>query len=378
MNPNRARHLNRSSVFYAVLLLVLLFLAQYSFALTSGKVEGAFTINRKAFELKYAYAFRTRDWDRDKEFLKLSVLATEAPLPTEIDGDSVFLELCKQSKAGLHAVLIEFDSGDRPAKTTLFDAAFPTSLRSDGGGMREYEQALFNQNTIAGRFHMNEDDDHGRSFSYDFSFQAPITNPPAVSAGETSEFGCLTNFIISNIVALLFFVFLVSAVYHFLTGWRALARDYKMKRPFHGDTWITGGRMGPGGPMAPGAGVPFLKIGIGPGGLYLRLFILFRIFNPPVLIPWSDVTLSYVRRVLLHPQFGLGKTGVKLRLPAVRGERIAKEAARYVTASVPQDTSGLPETFVEFFGHFNKVEVRKEIGKRDPHRFYIRKSRQAI
>ena len=80
-----------------------------------------------------------------------------------------------------------------------------------------------------------------------------------------------------------------------MSGWRRLAERFHHPKPFEGSYYrfqtahMTGVRFG---------GV--LEIGVGETGLYLVPMILFRLFHPPLLIPWSELRAAPVKRFLFE------------------------------------------------------------------------------
>ena len=79
--------------------------------------------------------------------------------------------------------------------------------------------------------------------------------------------------VVSNIIAL-------------LTGWRDLALAYRAQEPFSGERFrFRSGRM------RMGMGYNnMLTVGTNMYGLYLAVFLPFRIGHPPLFIPWSDIS----------------------------------------------------------------------------------------
>ncbi|MEW6494329.1 MAG: hypothetical protein AB1589_17715 [Cyanobacteriota bacterium] len=74
-------------------------------------------------------------------------------------------------------------------------------------------------------------------------------------------------------------------VFSYISGWQRLAQHYRTSQPPPHD-FLRGqsGRMG----WVTFRGV--LNVGTGADGLYLSMFPLFRLFHPPLLIPWTAVT----------------------------------------------------------------------------------------
>lgn len=97
---------------------------------------------------------------------------------------------------------------------------------------------------------------------------------------------------------------LVSFVVSFIGGWFSLARRFRSQAPFVGSKWR--GQSG----MMRGLGHyrNCLVIGANPTGLYLAVFLPFRVAHPPLLIPWSEVTLSRGRIFFVNiVRFQLGR-----------------------------------------------------------------------
>ena len=118
----------------------------------------------------------------------------------------------------------------------------------------------------------------------------------------------------------------VSFVLSYAGGWWMLARRHRAAtKPTDGVTYgLCGGRLGEFGARYGGS----LKVTVAREGLYVVPLLIFRLFHPPLLLPWSCVTGTREGRVLFTRQLEVNcetegrKT--KLFLPA--------EAAEVVTA----------------------------------------------
>jgi hypothetical protein len=91
-----------------------------------------------------------------------------------------------------------------------------------------------------------------------------------------------------------------------ISGWRALATHYRAKGPFVSDgRWLfLSASMGYRSPNSLGGAqfplLPFrsaLNVSVNRKGIRLTLFPLFRLFHPPLFVPWSDLSI--------HPSSGL-------------------------------------------------------------------------
>ncbi len=117
---------------------------------------------------------------------------------------------------------------------------------------------------------------------------------------------------------------LISAIISFAGGWFALSNRYRTRDPFFGSEWgMQSGRMRW---MTNYNNV--LTVGASPEGLYLAVMFLFRFMHPPLLIPWSDIT---VRRtdgwVFKYITFTMGRElAIPLRVRAKLAERLRSEA----------------------------------------------------
>ncbi|GAB4092053.1 hypothetical protein [Flaviaesturariibacter terrae] len=93
----------------------------------------------------------------------------------------------------------------------------------------------------------------------------------------------------------LLFVVLVPVVFRTLAkrGWDKLAAEYRYDLPFDGR------RIGITSAGINGVGYRnCLVLWIGRDGFYLKPVFLFRLFHPPLLIPWRDVRAVREKKVL--------------------------------------------------------------------------------
>ena len=72
-----------------------------------------------------------------------------------------------------------------------------------------------------------------------------------------------------------------------LSGWNLLSKRFRNKEAFYGEAWpFRSARMR--GLIHFGSA---LTIGANESGLYMAVFPLFRICHPPLLIPWSEISV---------------------------------------------------------------------------------------
>ncbi len=93
-----------------------------------------------------------------------------------------------------------------------------------------------------------------------------------------------------------------------ISGWRQLARRYRLTNPVSGTTW----RFQSAGMRCyseSGYG-HCLTVTANEEGLGLSLFLPFRIGHPPLFVPWSEILVSQVRRFLFFNR-------VRLEFPEV-------------------------------------------------------------
>lgn len=90
-----------------------------------------------------------------------------------------------------------------------------------------------------------------------------------------------------------------------LSGWNLLSKRFRHKEPFYGEMWPFRSARMRGLIHFGGA----LTIGADESGLYMAVFPLFRTCHPPLLIPWSEISvipgekgLIFKKRVLLLGQ----------------------------------------------------------------------------
>ena len=109
-------------------------------------------------------------------------------------------------------------------------------------------------------------------------------------------------------------MFLLSA----MSGWRRLAHQYRAHGPAPASRrYLCWGQMGP---------VYFrncLTVGGDERGLYLAVFLPFRLFHPPLLIPWSELHGRVQERLIFTTcdTFEVGPDRVRVRIRSRNLER---------------------------------------------------------
>ena len=94
-----------------------------------------------------------------------------------------------------------------------------------------------------------------------------------------------TDFPLSFLIGLPIMWALVSGIISFVGGWAALAGRYRTELPPPPN--LRRFRSGSFAFLTNYNNV--LSIGHSDTGLYLGIFVLFRLFHPPLLIPWHDI-----------------------------------------------------------------------------------------
>jgi hypothetical protein len=100
------------------------------------------------------------------------------------------------------------------------------------------------------------------------------------------------------ILAVGFPIFWCAIVYwiSLVGGWRQLARRYRTSSPISGTTWRF--RSAAMHNWSESSYNSCLKLTANEEGLGLSVFFPFRFGHPPLFIPWSDMLVSQVRRVI--------------------------------------------------------------------------------
>lgn len=108
-----------------------------------------------------------------------------------------------------------------------------------------------------------------------------------------------------------------------LGGWGAPAERFCCEESFTGQIWsFQSGRF-----RWWASYNNCLTLGADPRGLYLGVFPLFRVGHPPLLIPWSELSVSQEKvRCAREVQFSLGRD---LKIPLRVHRRLAENAVRH-------------------------------------------------
>jgi hypothetical protein len=111
---------------------------------------------------------------------------------------------------------------------------------------------------------------------------------------------------------------LVCALLSYIGGWTPLAKRFRWQSAFVGDRWrFQSGQMR--------WHVNYgncLTVGGNAQGLYLAVLPLFRFRQPPLLIPWEEVTVA--RRRFLFLQWVRFELGRELHIPLLVRPRLAE------------------------------------------------------
>jgi hypothetical protein len=123
--------------------------------------------------------------------------------------------------------------------------------------------------------------------------------------------------------SILYFVALWTVICYgisWMSGWHALAQRYRCEQEFVGERWrFRSGRMRWNTRFG-----NVLTLGANRDGLYMAVFFLFRAGQPPLFIPWSEITVSERRRwFMAGTQFVLGcETQIPLWVFRSMGDRL--------------------------------------------------------
>jgi hypothetical protein len=83
---------------------------------------------------------------------------------------------------------------------------------------------------------------------------------------------------------------LVTLIISRVSGWTRLAESYRFDQPFTGTMFrwqsVSLGRTGYNNS---------LQLGVNDQGLYMAPMALFRMFHPPLFLPWSEVSVQRIR-----------------------------------------------------------------------------------
>jgi hypothetical protein len=111
-----------------------------------------------------------------------------------------------------------------------------------------------------------------------------------------AEIGMRNSFIAVAVLFVAFF-YVISRVF----GWHDLTKHYPGRNPYQGE-WISHPEVeGQQGGLIVyfnhGVSEDAIKLGADREGLYIEASLAYRLFHPPLFVPWSDVTSSAVKEV---------------------------------------------------------------------------------
>ncbi len=117
---------------------------------------------------------------------------------------------------------------------------------------------------------------------------------------------------------------LVSFLFSYLSGWATLARQFRCRSKFLGNKWhMRSGHFRYGVSYK-----SILTVGSDKTGLYLAVFLPFRLGSPPLLIPWTEILVTRKRILWLDfVKLSLGRQlAIPLQLKAGLAEKIRNAA----------------------------------------------------
>lgn len=126
-----------------------------------------------------------------------------------------------------------------------------------------------------------------------------------------------------------YFIFLwliVGAVVSFVGGWFTLSKLYRARLPFTGAKW-----RGQSGQMRWLANYNnVLTLGASQEGLYLACMFLFRFMHPPLLIPWSEISVRKSKGWFFeYVTFNMGRElAIPLRIRAKIADRLQNASGK--------------------------------------------------
>lgn len=123
-------------------------------------------------------------------------------------------------------------------------------------------------------------------------------------------------------------------------GWHALAQRYRFEQDFVGEQW----RFRSGKMRWIASFGNCLTLGANSSGLYLAVLFLFRPGQPPLFIPWSEITAQREQRMFIRRiRFTLGND---VRIPLWINQRLGDQILEYHPAGVGaiQDVYSRPDT----------------------------------
>lgn len=138
-----------------------------------------------------------------------------------------------------------------------------------------------------------------------------------------------------GIVLPIYFVTLWTGIYFFIAksgGWRLLARRFRMNSSFVGEKWSMQS-------AAMRFGVSYnncLTVGANSMGLFVQPMILFRLWHPPLFVPWSEIRRFPKKRLLWD--FMEYRLGREEEIPFT----VRPKLARKIQAAAVQTGAAMP------------------------------------
>lgn len=110
------------------------------------------------------------------------------------------------------------------------------------------------------------------------------------------------------------------------TGWHAVHEQYPDRHGYQGD-WVGKDWDEVEVTFNNSTGVNSIRIGADSQGLYISMWIGFRPFNPPIFVPWSDVSSTWIKEIPFLPRPDLVKFNFAMvpDVPVYVGAYIAEE-----------------------------------------------------
>lgn len=126
----------------------------------------------------------------------------------------------------------------------------------------------------------------------------------------------------------------IITILRYVSGWAALAKQYEFSGTFEGQSWKWQSGM-----MRRTNFNNCLTIGSSFRGLYLALIAPLRFKSPPLLVPWSEITIS--RRKFFLVEAVCLELGRELKIPLCIRASLAENLQRSAGASWPAQSADL-------------------------------------
>jgi hypothetical protein len=113
------------------------------------------------------------------------------------------------------------------------------------------------------------------------------------------------------VIVPLYVIVLITLVTSHITGWAALAKEYRLRTTFLGSSW----RMQSAKMRFKVGYSNCLTVGANSDGLYLGTLFLIRLAHPPLFLPWREVAAMGRRKSWILGEFVGLQLGHELRIP---------------------------------------------------------------